>query len=143
MSRVSIVRQSSETARQTAKVALAGAFMIVLAFLGERTLFQAEHMEATGRLVEARQTANAIALADERLTMSANMMAATADKRWTTRYEATIPVIDAAIAHAMRLKEARELAIKALASKDELGKPKPPPAIRHHAASCASNTLRE
>ena len=47
--------------------------------------------------------ADQILFADERLTMSANMAAATGEERWIDRYEQALPLIDSAIADAMAL----------------------------------------
>ena len=46
------------------------------------------------RLVQAHSAADLILLADERLTMSANMAAATGEKRWIDRYKANLPLIN-------------------------------------------------
>jgi len=99
----SIVKQATATARRAALIALLGAAAVVGAFLAERAYFQEQIRTATERLVKANRAADLILLADERLTMSANMAAATGEKRWIDRYEAEIPVISGAIMEAVAL----------------------------------------
>ncbi len=99
----SIVKEATATARQVALVAILGAAAIVGAFFVERAYFQEQIRIATGKLVAANRTADLILLADERLTMSANMAVATGEQRWIDRYEANLPDIDRAISEAIRL----------------------------------------
>jgi hypothetical protein len=84
----SIVKQSTASARQTVLFALCGAGVIVAGVLIELVSFGNAERSAAQQLVTAYQTADQILLADERLTMSANMAAATGDERWIKRYEA-------------------------------------------------------
>ncbi len=102
----SIVKQATAKARRTVGLALVGAALIVSGVLLERVAYQREQNAATERLIEAQQAADRILLADERLTMSANMAAATGEQRWINRYDANIPVIDEAIRAAGELAPA-------------------------------------
>jgi diguanylate cyclase (GGDEF)-like protein len=99
----SIVESATANARGAVLAALAGAAAIVCAVLVERGISQSQNRTATERLVNAYRWSNEILLADERLTMSANMAAATGEQRWIDRYEANIPLIDAAIQNASKL----------------------------------------
>ncbi len=99
----SIVRHATATARRAALIALLGAAAIVGGFLAERAYYQGQIRNATAQLIAAYHAADLILLADERLTMSANMAAATGEKRWIDRYEINIPLITDAIAHAVAL----------------------------------------
>jgi EAL domain-containing protein (putative c-di-GMP-specific phosphodiesterase class I) len=53
MSQASIVKQSAEAARRTARMALAGAAVMVMMIAAERTLFQAEQNMVAGLLLAA------------------------------------------------------------------------------------------
>ena len=99
----SIVKHATATARRATIISLIGAAAIVCGFLVERVYFQHEIDVATDRLVAAHRSADLVLLADERLTMSANMAAATGEQRWIDRYNANIPVIDRAIGGAIEL----------------------------------------
>jgi len=100
-----------EIARRIVLAALGGTATLVGGVLVERAIFQAQLATATQQLVSAYQSAHQIELADERLTMSANMAAATGEQRWIDRYQATLPVIDEAI------QKASELAPPAIAER--------------------------
>jgi signal transduction histidine kinase len=56
-----------------------------------------------GELIQAHVSSGEILLADERLTMSAMMAAATAGESWIARYDENIPVIDGVISKARSL----------------------------------------
>jgi hypothetical protein len=58
---------------------------------------------AVGDIRSALELADAVMLVDERLTMSAQLAAATGDPRWAARYETQLPLIDSAIAAATAL----------------------------------------
>ena len=98
----SIVKLSTRKARRAVFAALLGIAAIACCFLAERAAFQREFSTASQRLLDAQVAADAIRLADERLTMSANMAAATGAEAWVKRYEDNIPLIDAAIAQAAK-----------------------------------------
>ncbi len=99
----SIFKQAAASARRAALVALMGAAVIVGGFLAERAYYQGRILATTGRQVEAHDAADRILLADQQLTMSANMAAATGEERWIDRYEANLPMISDAIAEAVAL----------------------------------------
>jgi diguanylate cyclase (GGDEF)-like protein len=99
----SIVKQSTAAARQTVLFALCGAGAIVVGVIIELVSFGNAERTAAQQLVTANRIADEILLADERLTMSANMAAATGEERWIKRYEANIPLIDDAIRRASGL----------------------------------------
>ena len=103
---VAIVEKTIAKARRTVSLALLGAGLIVCGVLAERSWLLREGQRIAGQLATAEQTAGAILLADERLTMSAKMAAATGQTVWITRYEKYLPEIDAAIAQAITLAPA-------------------------------------
>jgi hypothetical protein len=73
----SIVKQSSQTARRAVLAALVGLAAIACCFVAERFAFESEFSAASQRLLQAQLAAEQIRLADERLTLSAHMTAAT------------------------------------------------------------------
>lgn len=99
----SVIRQSTRVARRTLRAAIAGACAIVLGLIAERAVFHATSSEAAAQLRQAAELAGRVLLLDERLTMSAEMAAATGDDRWIQRYEATVPQMAEAIAKAIAL----------------------------------------
>jgi len=99
----SVVKLSTRKARRAVFAALVGVAITAACFIAERFVFQREFSAASARLLRAQLAADQILLADERLTMSANMAAATGGKAWIKRYDDNIPLIDAAIAEAMIL----------------------------------------
>jgi diguanylate cyclase (GGDEF)-like protein len=100
MSSGSIAKQATKLARKTLLVAFGGFALITAASIGTLLLFESAHRHAADRLLRAQHAADQVLLADERLTMSANMAAATGEQRWIARYDANIPMIDEAIAAA-------------------------------------------
>jgi diguanylate cyclase (GGDEF)-like protein len=100
---VAIVEKTIAKARRTVSIALVGAGLIVCGVLAERSWLLREGQRIATQLATAQQTAGEILLADERLTMSAKMAAATGDTAWITRYEKYLPEIDAAIAQGIAL----------------------------------------
>lgn len=103
---VAIVEKTIAKARRTVSLALLGAGLIVCGVLAERSWLPREGQRIAGQLAAAEQAAGANLLADERLTMSAKMAAATGQTVWITRYEKILPEIDAAIAQATALAPA-------------------------------------
>lgn len=99
----SIVDRSIGTARRTVLIAFAVSAAVIALLVGERLLFGKEITQAADDARKAATLSGEILLADERLTMSANMAAATGESRWIARYEENIPLIDRAIADAKRL----------------------------------------
>lgn len=100
---VAIVESTIAKARRTVLLALLGAGLIVCGVLAERNWLLGEGQRIATQLATAQQTAGDILLADERLTMSAKMAAATGNVAWITRYEKYLPEIDAAIAQGIAL----------------------------------------
>jgi len=98
-----IMRHTAATARRTVLLALSGAAIVIVAVVLERTNFERAQSEAMVRLFEANRAASAILLADERLTMTANMAVATGEKRWIERYERSLADIESAIERAKEL----------------------------------------
>jgi diguanylate cyclase (GGDEF)-like protein len=99
----SIVKLSTRKARRAVFAALLGIAAIVTCFIAERFAFQREFSTASERLLQAQQAAEQIHLADERLTMSANMAVATGAEGWIGRYDENIPLIETAIAAAAKI----------------------------------------
>jgi len=97
------MKHTATTARRTVLIALAGAAIMVTAVVFERTSFERAQRTAMLNLLAANRAASEILLTDERLTMSANMAAATGEKRWLARYNANIPVLESAIRRATEL----------------------------------------
>lgn len=93
-----IVEATLRTARRAISLALAAVAVILLLVASERAWFLDLHKEATQRVVSAEQMAGALLLADERLTMSAYMAAATGEERWIARYHTHLPELEAALA---------------------------------------------
>ncbi len=98
-----IVAKESAKARASFRLAFLGAALTLAALIAVWLLHQRESDAVQHRLLAATKAAEEILLADERLTMSANMAAATGEHIWIDRYEANIPLIDAAIARAREL----------------------------------------
>ncbi|MEJ0060837.1 MAG: EAL domain-containing protein [Terricaulis sp.] len=103
MSSGSIAKQATKLARTTLQVAFGGFALIATASIGTLLFFENAHRHAADRLLQAQHATDMVLLADERLTMSANMAAATGEQRWIARYDANIPMIDEAIAAAAAL----------------------------------------
>ena len=99
----SIVKLSTRKARRAVFAALLGIAAIAGFFVIERFAFVREFSVASQRLLQAHRAADQILLADERLTMSANMAAATGAEGWIKRYDDNIPLIDTAIAEAIKI----------------------------------------
>jgi hypothetical protein len=106
----SIVKLSSGKARRAVFAALLGVAVVAGCFLTERFAFQEKFSTASLRLLRAQLAADQIRLADERLTMSANMAAATGNQAWIKRYGENIPLIDTAIAEALIIAPPAETA---------------------------------
>lgn len=103
MSSGSLARQASAHARRTIYWAVVGAAVLITLTIAVVLIINDASARAHDRLERARAAIDQVLLADERLTMSANMAAATGEERWIERYDANIPMIDAAIADAMAL----------------------------------------
>jgi diguanylate cyclase (GGDEF)-like protein len=101
-----IMKHTATTARRTVLIALIGAAIVVVGIAIERTSFQHVQGAALIELLAAERAASDILLADERLTMSANMAVATGERRWLKRYEDTIPQMEEALRRATSLAPA-------------------------------------
>ena len=97
------MKHTATTARRTVLIALAGAAIMVTGVIMERMSFERAQRAAMLDLLAADQTASQIMLADERLTMSAHMAAATREQRWLDSYNANLTLIDDAIRRASAL----------------------------------------
>jgi diguanylate cyclase (GGDEF)-like protein len=100
MLELSWVGKATRTAKTVVIVAYASTALLVGALALERLTLHNASMKAVNEVKAALKLADTILLEDERLTMSANMAAATGEPRWIQRYEAHIPAIDAAIREA-------------------------------------------
>ena len=119
----SIVAQASRKARSTVLSGFVVAAMIFAALTFVWIVHQDQQSGAAERLLEANRAADQILLADERLTMSANMAAATGEESWIKRYDQNIPLIDDGIARARALAPAvasRRFDAETRASNDRL-----------------------
>jgi diguanylate cyclase (GGDEF)-like protein len=99
------MKQTAKTARRTVRIALAGAAVMIIAVVVERAYFEHAQRTAMLELVAADRAANEILLADERLTMFANLAVATGERRWLDRYKANVPIINGAIRRAATLAD--------------------------------------
>ncbi|MFJ2684306.1 putative bifunctional diguanylate cyclase/phosphodiesterase [Pseudomonas sp. NPDC087342] len=93
----SIVSGAYRTARTTISICVFSIATLLIAFVGQRLLFEQAFRAASELSASAMSAAADIILADERLTMSANMAAQTGERRWIDRYNSYIPEIDNAI----------------------------------------------
>jgi hypothetical protein len=74
-----VVRRSMRVARRTVLTAFLGAALVIATLLVERLVFQRTFEDAAAAARRALHLSDTILLADERLTMSANMAAATGE----------------------------------------------------------------
>jgi hypothetical protein len=86
------------TARHAIGLALGSVAVVLTLVALERTWFLESHQRAALRVSTAEQMASTLLLADERLTMSAQMAAATGEERWIARYHTHLPEVEAALA---------------------------------------------
>lgn len=105
------VSQATRTARTAVLIAYVSTALLVAVLTLDRFNLYTQSQASIAELKTALKVADDILLEDERLTMSANLAVATGDKQWVARYEAHIPVIDAAI------KKATEIAPPAAAQR--------------------------
>jgi diguanylate cyclase (GGDEF)-like protein len=98
-----IVEVTLRTARRTIGLALASVAVVLALVVTERVWFLEANDHATTRVAEAQRVAGAVRLADEQLTMSAFMAAATGERRWIERYNRHLPEIEAAIESGERI----------------------------------------
>lgn len=94
----SIVKRAISVAQRSVMIALFGAFLLAVAGMIERSIFENWARQIDARLQRVSLVANQIALFDERLTMFAHMAVSSSDWRWIIRYENTAPLLDRSIA---------------------------------------------
>lgn len=99
----SLTQQAAQKARSVVIWSLAGAGILIATSFFAQQLIWIQQRDAADNLLRAHAAAHDVLLADERLTMSANMAAATGEQRWIDRYQANIPAIDKGIADASAL----------------------------------------
>jgi diguanylate cyclase (GGDEF)-like protein len=99
----SVVDHSFRAARRTVVAAFSVSLVIIIVLVAERFAFERDILAAGEGARSATRLNGDVLLADERLTMSANMAAATGEERWIARYDEYIPAIDGAIAEAKKL----------------------------------------
>ncbi len=99
----SIVKRAISVAHRSVMIALFGAFLLVVAGMIERSIFENWSRQIDARLQRASLVANQIALFDERLSMFAHMAVSSGDWRWIIRYENTVPLLDRSIADGIAL----------------------------------------
>ncbi len=94
------------TARRVVLAAFVATGLLGLVLSGEHLAFHRGNDAAFEHVLTATKLANDVLLQDERLTMSAQMAAASGEPRWAERYYAHLPLIDKAIADAAALAPA-------------------------------------
>ena len=99
----SIVKRAISVAHRSVMIALFGAFLLVVAGMIERSIFENWSRQIDARLQRASLVANQIALFDERLSMFAHMAVSSGDWRWIIRYENAVPLLDRSIADGIAL----------------------------------------
>jgi diguanylate cyclase (GGDEF)-like protein len=100
------VERASRTARRVVLLAYAATAVLVGALTVERLAFHDASSQRVENVRQAVKLADAILLEDERLTMSANLAAATGDPKWVQRYDERLPEMDKAIAAATAMAPA-------------------------------------
>jgi diguanylate cyclase (GGDEF)-like protein len=98
-----LVRQATRSARRVMLACLGATAMLLAALGGERVHFLGQQRASTERIRQASAVTGDLLLQDDILTMSANMAAATGETHWVEQYNAHLPMIDSAIAKALRL----------------------------------------
>jgi diguanylate cyclase (GGDEF)-like protein len=93
-----IVDATLRTARRTVAVALLTMAGVVALMVAERAWLLGTHQAAVERVAQAERLSGALLLADERLTMSTYMAAASGEERWIARYHQHLPEVEAALA---------------------------------------------
>jgi diguanylate cyclase (GGDEF)-like protein len=97
------VRLATRTARRVVLGAFAATTLLVAALVAERISYQRTSAGAVADVKAVATVAGSILLEDERLTMSANLAAASGELRWAQRYDEHVPLIEKAIADALAL----------------------------------------
>src|SRR5450830_688761 len=99
----SIVAGAFRTARSTILICVIFTATLTTTFVSERLVFERFFRDSSELVTSAIAVGADILLTDERLTMSANMAAATGERRWIERYNSYIPDIDRAIQAAIAM----------------------------------------
>ena len=102
----SIVKRAISVAHRSVVIALFGAFLLAVAGMGERSIFDSWSRQIDTSMQRASVVASQISLFDERLSMFANMAIASNDWRWIIRYENAVPLLERAIADATAMAPA-------------------------------------
>jgi methyl-accepting chemotaxis protein len=89
--------------RRSVIAVLVVSLLTVTALIGERYLYSLQLQSLNALRHEATVQNDKVVLADEILTMSGRMFAATGIAEWKVRYDANVPVMDAAIAAVLAL----------------------------------------
>jgi diguanylate cyclase (GGDEF)-like protein len=92
-----LVEATLRTARRTVALALSSIVLLIGLVVIERLWFLKANDRAIERVIEAQRVSGAVLLADEQLTMSATLAAATGESRWVERYNTFLPAIEAAL----------------------------------------------
>jgi diguanylate cyclase (GGDEF)-like protein len=98
-----LVEATLRTARRTVAFALLSMVVVLALIAAQRTWSDRMRDHATERVLQAERIAGAILLADERLSMSAYLAAATGEERWIARYHRHLPDIEAGLAAGQQL----------------------------------------
>jgi diguanylate cyclase (GGDEF)-like protein len=95
--------RATVTAKRVVMLAYALVTIFVALLIFERIAFIDSNDVAIEKVKAAIRVSGEVLLEDERLTMLANLAAATGEGVWVERYEEQIPIMDAAIASAISL----------------------------------------
>lgn len=97
---VSIVEETMRQARRAVAWALVGAALMVGALLAERQWSAVALQKAAERHAVANRLVGELRVADQELTLAAQMAAITGAAEWIERYERQLPALTQAIEHA-------------------------------------------
>jgi diguanylate cyclase (GGDEF)-like protein len=97
------ISRATVTAKRVVMLAYALVTIFVALLIFERIAFIDSTDGAIEKIKAAIKVSGEVLLEDERLTMLANLAAATGESVWVERYEEQIPIMDAAIASAISL----------------------------------------
>ncbi len=100
---VSIVEETMRQARRAVTLALVGAALMTLVLLGERLWSGAALQTAADRHAQAYRLAADVRVAEQQLTMVAQMAAITGDTTWIERFDRLVPHLAQTIEHAALL----------------------------------------
>ncbi len=100
---VSIVEETMRQARRAVMLSLAGAALMTAVLLGERLWSSAKLERAADRHAQAHKLAGDVRVADQQLTLAAQMAAITGEAAWIDRYDKLVPELAQTIDHAALL----------------------------------------